>query len=194
MPLLFQRNSIFRTYFKHQGNPPTTFKDTSHSKDAPTNNLQTSLSLSWISWVLQEMYQGFSQNSKTIDPPYLTASEIWRGSNPSRSLPGTKDSIIQVLILCYPNPNKKYIVYTDASDDACRAQLIQEHDGTEFPITFLSHTFLETQRKWSTTEQEACGVYYTITKCNYYLQGADIIGMITSPSLNFWMERMQMTK
>ena len=51
----------------------------------------------------------------------------------------------------------------------------QEHDGTEFPITFLSHTFLETQRKWSTTEQEAYGVYYAVTKWNYYLQGADII-------------------
>ena len=34
---------------------------------------------------------------------------------------------------------------------------------------------METQRKWSTTEQEAYGVYYAITKWNYYLQGADII-------------------
>ena len=40
---------------------------------------------------------------------------------------------------------------------------MQEHDGTEFPITFLSHTFLETQRKRSMTEQEAYGVYYFIT-------------------------------
>ena len=53
--------------------------------------------------------------------------------------------------------------------------MTQEHDGTEFPIAFLSHTFSETQRKWSMTEQEAYGVYYTITKWNYYLQGADII-------------------
>ena len=45
----------------------------------------------------------------------------------------------------------------------------------EFPIAFLSHTFTETQQKWSTTEQEAYGIYYTITKWNYYLQGADII-------------------
>ena len=71
-------------------------------------------------------------------------------------------------------PQQKYIVYTDASDDACRAQLTQEHDGMEFPIAFLSHTFSETQRKWSTTEQEAYGVYYTITKWNYYLQGTGI--------------------
>ena len=45
----------------------------------------------------------------------------------------------------------------------------------EFPTAFLSHTFMETQRKWSTTKQEAYGVYYAITKWNYYLQGMDII-------------------
>ena len=45
----------------------------------------------------------------------------------------------------------------------------------EFPIAFLSHTFSELQRKWNTIEQEAHGVYYAITKWNYYLQGADII-------------------
>ena len=86
-----------------------------------------------------------------------------------------KEAIVQAPILHYPNPDKKYIVYTDASDDACGAQLSQEHDGTEFPIAFLSHTFTETQWKWSTTEQEAYGIYYAITKWNYYLQGADII-------------------
>ena len=45
----------------------------------------------------------------------------------------------------------------------------------EFPVAFLSHTFSETQCKWSTTKQEAIGVYYAITKWNYYLQGANII-------------------
>ena len=86
-----------------------------------------------------------------------------------------KEAIVQAPILHYPNPEKNYIVYTDASDDTCRAQLSQEHNGTEFPVAFLSHTFTETQQKWSTTEQEAYGVYYTINKWNYYLQGADII-------------------
>ena len=66
-------------------------------------------------------------------------------------------------------------MYTDISDDACRAQLSQAHNGTEFPVAFLSHTFMETQCKGSTTEQEAFGVYYAITKWNYYLPGAYII-------------------
>ena len=55
-----------------------------------------------------------------------------------------KEAIIQAPILCYPDPNKKNIVYTDVSDDTCRAQLSQEHDGVEFPVVFLSHTFEET--------------------------------------------------
>ena len=75
-----------------------------------------------------------------------------------------KESAIQALILHYPNPKKCYIVYTDASDNACGAQLSQEHDGTESPIAFLSHTFMDTQQKGSTTEQEAYGVCYTVTK------------------------------
>ena len=86
-----------------------------------------------------------------------------------------KEAIVQAPTLHYPNLEKRYIVYTDTSDDTCRAQLSQEHNGTEFPVAFLSHTFTETEQKWSTTEQEAYGIYYAITKWNYYLQGADII-------------------
>ena len=86
-----------------------------------------------------------------------------------------REAIVQVPILHYPNLEKRYIIYTDASDDVCRAQLSQDHNGTEFSVAFLSHTFTETQWKWSTTEQETYGVYYVITKWNYYLQGTDII-------------------
>ena len=55
----------------------------------------------------------------------------------------------------------------------------------EFPITFLSHTFLETQRKWSTTEQEDYRVYYAVTKWNYYLKGSDIIVRSHKPLTQF---------
>ena len=86
-----------------------------------------------------------------------------------------KDAIIQAPILRYPDTTKPYIVYTDASDDACGAQLSQMHNETEFPVAFLSHTFTDTQQRWRTPEQEAYGIYFAIKKWNYYLQGADII-------------------
>ena len=75
-----------------------------------------------------------------------------------------KEAIIQAPILHYPDPARRYIVYMAASDDTCGAQLTQEHNEAKFPIAFLSHTFTEMQRKWSTPEQEAYGVYYAITK------------------------------
>ena len=59
-----------------------------------------------------------------------------------------KDAVTQAPIVHYPDPAKQYIVYTDALDDACGAQLSQEHDGMEFSIAFPSHTFTDTQRKW----------------------------------------------
>ena len=86
-----------------------------------------------------------------------------------------KSALLEVPILHYSDPSKHYIVYMDASDDACVAQLSPEHYGQEFPVAFLSHTFMDTEHKWTTTEQEAYGIYYAVTKWNYYLQGADII-------------------
>ena len=47
-----------------------------------------------------------------------------------------KEAMIQAPILCYPDPDKKYIVYTDASDDTYGVQLSQEHDEVEFPVAF----------------------------------------------------------
>ena len=86
-----------------------------------------------------------------------------------------KEAIIQAPILRYLDTTKPYIVYTDTSNDACGAQLSQIHDGTKFPVAFLSHTFTDTQRRWSTPEQESYGIYFAIKKWNYYLQGMDII-------------------
>ena len=42
-------------------------------------------------------------------------------------------------------------------------------------LLLFFHTHFWKQRKWRTTEQEMYGVYYAITKWNYYLQGADIV-------------------
>ena len=80
------------------------------------------------------------------------------------AFPHLKEAIVQALILHYPDHDRKYIVYMDAADNACGAQLSQKHGGMEFPIAFLLCTFIETQRKWSTNKQDAYGIKYAITK------------------------------
>ena len=113
-------------------------------------------------------YREFIKNFVKIEKPLtlLTRQQVkfeWTPEH-QKAFMKLKALIIQAPILCYSNPSKRYIVYTEASDDACGAWLTQEHDDMEFPIAFLSHTFLETQRKWNTTKQEAYGVYYAKTK------------------------------
>ena len=103
---------------------------------------------------LMEYYRKFIRNFAKIAKPLtlltcLQAKFEWTPAHHNAFLT-LKESVIQGPILHYPTPKKCYIVYTDASDDACGAQ--------------LSHTFTDTKQKWNTTEQEAYSVYYTVTK------------------------------
>ena len=124
-------------------------------------------------------YRKFIKNFAKIVKPLtmLTRMDVkfeWKERHQNAFMK-LKEAIIQAPILWYPDTTKPYIMYTDASDDACRAQLSQTHDRAKFLVAFLSHTFTDTQRSWSTPEQEAYGIYFAIMKWNYYLQGADII-------------------
>ena len=103
----------------------------------------------------RKFIKGFSKIAKPLT--LLTRQQVkfdWTPAHHATFL-HLKEAIVQAPILHYPNPTKKYIVYTDASDDACGVQLSQEHNRTEFPVAFLSHTLMETKQKWSTTEQKA---------------------------------------
>ena len=128
---------------------------------------------------LMGYYRKFIKNfAKIAKPPtMLTRMDIkfkWKETYHCTFMK-LKDAIIQAPILRYPDTTKPYIVYTNASDDACRAQLSQMHNEAEFLVAFLSHMITDTQWRWSTPEQEAYGIYFAINKWNYYLQGADII-------------------
>ena len=70
----------------------------------------------------------------------------------------------RALTLHYLDPLKQYKIYIDTSDDTCGAQLSQQYKGQELPVTFLSHTFMDTLWKLSTPKQKAYGIYYVITK------------------------------
>ena len=170
-----QRNSVPMMHPQCHRYQTTTCQNTSHTTHVTTNDTQTIRAFLGLVRYDRKFIKGFAKIAKPLT--LLTRQQAkfdWKPEHHTAFL-HLKEAIVQAPILHYPNPEKRYIIYTDASDDACRAQLSQEHNGTEFPVAFLSHSFTETQWKWSTTEQEAYGIYYTITKWKYYLQGADII-------------------
>ena len=120
----------------------------------------------------RKFIKGFAKIAKPLTLLTRQVKFDWTPSHHKAFLT-LKEAITQAPILHYPDPNRKYIIYTDASDDACGAPLLQEHNGTEFPIAFLSHIHRnpkKVEHNWT----EAYRVYYPVSKWNYYLQGADI--------------------
>ena len=94
-----------------------------------------------------------------------------------------KEAIITSPILKYPDPNKGYTLFTDASKYAWACVLTQEYqykkDGKEYrinhPITFASGLFKGSQINWTALTKEAFAIYSSIKKLSYYLENADII-------------------
>ena len=83
-------------------------------------------------------------------------------------------------ILKYPDPHKRHVVFTDASDQAAAAVLTQEYtddDGQmkEMPVAYLSAQFNDTPFKWSTVVKEGYAIYYTIKKWRHYLEDAEVL-------------------
>ena len=101
----------------------------------------------------RKFIKGFAKIAKPLT--LLTRQQVKFEWTPEHHTPflHLKEAIVQAPILHYPNPDKRYIVYTNASDDACRAQLSQEHDGMEFP-----HSISITHFHWNPTKVE---YYYT---------------------------------
>ena len=94
-----------------------------------------------------------------------------------------KEALIISQILKYPDPNKAYTLFTDASKYAWAWVLTQEYqhekDGKIFkinhPITFASGLFKGSQLNWAALTKEALAMYSSTKKLSYYLEDADII-------------------
>ena len=77
--------------------------------------------------------------------------------------------------LAYPDLIKPFVLYTDASDYCVGAVLVQEIDGIEKPIQYLSHKLTDTQRKWPVIDKEGYAIVYALQKLDHFLNGAAFV-------------------
>ena len=80
-----------------------------------------------------------------------------------------KDAISNSLTLHWMNEEDPIILYTDASLLGLGAMLVQDQKGEEVPLMFVSKKFTPTQRNWSTIEQEAFAIFYSILQLQSFL-------------------------
>ena len=93
-----------------------------------------------------------------------------------------KETLIKEPILRFPDPNKPYTLYTDASKYAWSCVLTQQytHDidnkqiVVNHPITYVRGLFKGSQLNWAALTKEAYAIYMSIKKLTYYLEDAEI--------------------
>ncbi|KAJ8019153.1 hypothetical protein HOLleu_42443 [Holothuria leucospilota] len=78
-------------------------------------------------------------------------------------------------ILHLPDIDKVFILQTDASDVGLGAVLLQEFDGTKFPIHYASKKLLPREVAYSVVERECLALVWAVTKFHVYLYGRQFI-------------------
>ena len=93
-----------------------------------------------------------------------------------------KEALIMEPMLRFPDLNKPYTLYTDASKYDWSCVLIQQYihniDNRQIvvnhPITYVSGLFKGSQLNWVALTKEAYAIYMSIKKLTYYLEDAEI--------------------
>ena len=85
-----------------------------------------------------------------------------------------KDYLQEAPILRYPDPEARYVLYTDASKYAYTGVLTQTVDGTDHPIAYVSGLFRGSQLNWAALTKEAYAIYMSVKKLSFYLDSARI--------------------
>src|SRR4051812_43076423 len=83
-----------------------------------------------------------------------------------------KGCLISSPILVYPDWNKRFILFTDASTFALGAVLAQRDDEDhEHVIAYASRSLLPAEKNYTATELECLAVVWAIGKFHHYLHG-----------------------
>lgn len=83
-----------------------------------------------------------------------------------------RDALTTSPVLAVADPNKNYILHTDASSHAMGAILQQEDaEGNKHPIAYASKTFNDAQKNYDTTEREALAIVWALDHFNTYCEG-----------------------
>jgi len=93
-----------------------------------------------------------------------------------------KECLMSQPILAFPDVNKPYFLYTDASKFGWSGVLTQPHDiiieGKEeeklLPVHYTSGKFRGPESKWATVVKEAAAVHRSVKKLAFYLGGGSI--------------------
>ena len=103
-----------------------------------------------------------------------------------------KEKLTTAPILVYPNFEKKFRLYTDASGQALGAVLQQEGDDKkEHVIAYASKSLTKAEQNYSTTELESLAIIWAVEKFKQYLLGGKGFTIITDHWALKWLKSQE---
>ena len=102
-----------------------------------------------------------------------------------------KETLCTHPILCYPDPNRPYVLFTDASKYGWAGVLTQPYEEINestakggasqkktvihHPVSYISGLFRGNQLNWAALTKEAYAIYMSIRKLSFYLTNTDVL-------------------
>ena len=159
----------------------------------PTNLTQLRAALGLFSY-----YRKFIKDFSRIARPMLTllkkdAPFNWEEKQ-QQAFDRLKEMLIKAPVLSYPDFDKPFIIYTDASGIGLGAVLSQiKEDGKEHVIAYASRSLNPAEKNYSVTDQECLAVVWAIKHFQHYL-GLRPFTIITDHSALKWLKTSKMPK
>lgn len=113
-------------------------------------------------------------SAKALPLTELTKAECeWRWAEPQQAaFEQLKQALVSAPVLAMPDPALPYEVYTDASQFALGAVLLQNQGHGLQPVAYLSRKLTDTERRYPTGDREMLGIFHALTEWRCYLEGA----------------------
>ena len=109
-----------------------------------------------------------SKSARNFEPKFERPPEIDKSFGEKKLLLATD------AMTYYPDPNKPFRVYTDASDYQLGACIMQEHNGKWRPVAYYSRKLTRAQKNYTAMEKELSAIVATFKEFRSMLLGADL--------------------
>ncbi|NHV87489.1 Ty3/Gypsy family RNase HI domain-containing protein, partial [Escherichia coli] len=108
--------------------------------------------------------------------------------DPRRSLEKLKVALATTPVLAIVDPNKPFVLGTDANDRAIGAVLMQDNR----PIAFESKKLDKAQQNYSVYERELYAIIYALKKWRHYLYGAEFEIVFDHESIEWFTQQTEL--
>ena len=130
---------------------------------------------------LCNFYRDFIPHFATLAAPLTDLTKkgfpnqvVW-GDSQEEAYRALKEALIAKPILRLPDPDREFVLRTDASDRGLGAMLCQRFDDGIFPVSYASRKLLTRETKYSVMERECLALVWAVKKYGVFLYGKEFV-------------------